>query len=302
MSSYGSAIPIEAKQAWERVIVNYDEKQRDGMIARSLATMRNVGATVDTDTVTFVEGSGGNATIAAKVTAKGAIPEVTGIKTKDIDHKMFQLALGFYVNGRDLQAKPELKTRSVEWCTKNIRRLEDYMWMNGDTTLNLTGLDTAAGLNVNGKVVAASASGNDVNNVGAWDGSDDYIDLYTDILEAVSRLDDDFEPAYLLGRRIDLAPVRKMDDMRKKYIDDILDLFAAGSAADFMRYSLYVPSGYVYVVAKDMDFCEMVVSEDLIVDADYPKEKGNNLYVELREWLNPNEFHSNEGVVEIATA
>jgi len=50
-----------------------------------------------------------------------------------------------------------------------------------------------------------------------------------------------------------------------------------------------------------MEFMEFVISEDLVVDTGFGKEPGNNYRVELREWVNPVEFHNNEGAVEIYT-
>jgi hypothetical protein len=46
---------------------------------------------------------------------------------------------------------------------------------------------------------------------------------------------------------------------------------------------------------------EFVISEDLVVDTGFGKEPGNNYRVELREWVNPTEWHSNEGATEIYT-
>ena len=92
-----------------------------------------------------------------------------------------------------------------------------------------------------------------------------------------------------------------MDDLRNRYADQILDLFGAGSTREFIRTSKYFPAGYVYVIAQDMEFMEFVISEDLVVDTGFGKEPGNNYRVELREWVNPVEYHNNEGAVEIYT-
>jgi hypothetical protein len=299
--NYGSAIPAHFNESFERAVLNYRSKQRDSMVARNLSTMRNVGATVQTDTITFYEKSGGNDKIDASIVAKGATPNQIGVKGKEVSHAMYCIATGFMMNGRDLALDPALQTRKVEVATADIRRREDYIWVNGDTGTGLTGLDYAAGVNPNGKVTASGASGNDVNNVGNWAGSDASIDIYADVLEAVTRIGDNFAPKFLLGRRTDLAPIRKLDDLRKSYADEILDLFGAANTASFLRYSLYCPSGYVYVVAQDMEFTEFVISEDLVVDTTFGKEAGDNYRVELREWCNPVEFGSNEGVVEIST-
>jgi hypothetical protein len=299
--SYGSAIPAHFNESFERAVLNYRSKQRDSMLARNLSTMRNVGATIQTDTVTYYEKSGGNDKIDATIVAKGAIPPQIGVKGKEVSHAMYCVATGFMMNGRDLNLDPTLQTRKVEVATADIKRREDYIWINGDTGTGLTGLDYAAGVNPNGKIVASGASGADANNVGNWAGTDTNIDIHKDILNATTRIGDNFEPMFLVGRRADLAPLKDLDDMRNRYADKVLDLFGASKLTDFVRHSLYCPSGYVYVVAQDMEFTEFVISEDLIVDTSFGKEAGDNYRVELREWVNPVEFHSNEGVVEIST-
>jgi hypothetical protein len=299
--NYGSSIPAHFNEAFERYVFNYRSKQRDSMLARNLSTMRDVGATVQTDTVTFYEKSGGNDKLDADITAKGAVPPQIGVKGQEKSHPMYQISVGFMINGRDLALDPGIQKRKVEVATADIKRREDYTWINGHTATGLTGLDYAAGVNPNGKIVATGASGADANNIGNWAGTDTNIDIHKDILNATTRIGDNFEPKYLVGRRADIAPLKDLDDMRNRYADKVLDLFGASKLTDFVRYSLYCPSGYVYVVAQDMEFMEFVVSEDLVVDTGFGKEAGNNYRVELREWVNPVEFHSNEGVTEIST-
>jgi hypothetical protein len=298
---FGSAIPIHARQVWQKRLLYTQQKLKDNLTARNLLEIRNLGSTVDIDTVTKVEGSGGNANIQAKITARGAVPDVSDVKISESDYKQYQIALGFYVNERELAQAPELKAQKVDWCTRNIHRLEDYMFFNGDSTINLTGLQTAAEANINGKGVASSASGSDFNNVGAWDGTDTDIDIQRDVVEMMSRIGDEFanSPMYLVGRRANLKGIRTLDDMRTSYADELLDLFGANSVNDFLRYSSYCPSGYVYLVAKDGAAAEMTISQDLMVDTSYPKEKGANYYVELREWMNPFQRYDDQAFVEI---
>jgi hypothetical protein len=302
-TNYGSSIPFHFNEVFEREVLNYQDKQRDARVARNLSTMRNVGADVQTDTVTFYEASAGNTVIKAAITAKGDTPPMIGVKGKEVSHVMYQLSVGFKLNERDLNLDPKQQARKVDVATRDIGRLEDYIWINGDTATGLTGLVTAARANPNGKVAASAASSPSCNNIGSWDGADTsgHIDIYTDIMEACDRIGDNFVPKYLLGRRADIAPIRKMDDMRKRYADEILDLFGASDTKSFIRTSAYVPTGYVYIVAQDMEASEFVISEDLRVDTSYPKEAGGNFRVELKEWCNPVENHTNDWVVEIAT-
>jgi hypothetical protein len=76
----------------------------------------------------------------------------------------------------------------------------------------------------------------------------------------------------------------------------------ATDSATTSRTSAYVPSGYVYVVAKDMEGTEFVISEDLSVDTTVGKDEGGNFPVVLREWINPVENHTNDWVAEIGMA
>lgn len=299
--NYGSYSPEEARQIWEKRLVKTASVERDKRLARNLTMYRGLPATVDTDTVTTVVGSGGNSTIAAKITAKGAVPETTDIKAGEKDFKQYQISLGFYVNGREMMQDPSVKNAKVDWCYRNIGRLEDYIWVNGDSTINLSGMVTQARANPNGKITASGASGADVNNVGAWAGTDSDIDIQKDVLEALSRIGDDYanSPLFLVGRRADLKYIRQLDDLRNSYADQILDLFGAGSVNDFLRTSSYIPTGYVYIVAKDAEVAEFTVSTEMMVDNDYPREKGDNYWTEVREWINPFQCYDAEGFVEI---
>jgi hypothetical protein len=301
--TYGSQIPDTFNKAFSKFVFEYRKKQYNAMVARNLSEMRNVGATIDTDTITFYEKSGGVDKIDAKIVAKGAIPDQIGVKGREVAHKMFQISVGFMLNGRDLNLDPDIQRRKVEVATNDIRRREDYWWINGDTGTGLTGMVTAARANPNGKVAAygASSTSPDVDSIGNWAHTDTYWDIYTDVLEATDRIGDDFTPSYLCGTRATVAPIRKMDDLRNRYSDQLLDLFGAGSTDEFVKTSAYWPTGYVYVVAKDMEFSEFVISEDLMVDTGFGKEPGDNYRVELREWVNVAEVHSNEGIAEIYT-
>jgi hypothetical protein len=299
--NYGSSIPAAMTEVFEVEILNYQQKQRDARVARNLSTIRNVGASVNTDTVTYYEKSGGNTAIAATITAKGATPPTIGVKGKQVSHVMYQLSSMFNVNERDLNLDPKQQARKVDVATRDIGRLEDYIWINGDTATGLTGLVTAARANPNGLVAASAASSPSCNNTGIWTGADTDIDIYTDIMQGCDRIGDNFVPKYLCGRRAEIAPIRKMDDLRKRYADEILDLFGASNTKEFIRTSAYFPSGFVYVVAQDMEGSEFVISEDLRVDTSVGKDTGGNFPVVLREWLNPVENHSNDWVAEIAT-
>jgi len=297
--NYGSYSPEEARQIWEKRLNNIAVKEKDKRLARTLLAYRGFAETVDTDTVTRIEGSGGNANIQAKITAKGAVPPTTDVKAATEDFKQYQIAIGFLINERELKQDPAIKNAKIDWCYRNIGRLEDYIYFNGDSSINMSGLQTHAQANANGKIVASSASGNDANNIGSWDGTDTNIDIQRDVLNAISRLGDNYQdsPKYLVGRAASLMYLRQLDDMRQSYYDEVVDLMGT---SDFLRSSAYVPSGYVYLVAKDAEVAEFTVSTEMMVDNDYPKEKGANYWVEVREWINPFQLYDNTGMVEIA--
>lgn len=302
--NFAGNIPDEARQTWERQLLRTTEKMRDTVLARNLIGMRQLAQTVEIDTVMTVAGVPNSSDgIAAKIVAKGTVPDVADIAATTTDFKQYQIAVGFYVNERDLNKDPTLQTKKIDWATRQIHRREDTIAINGDSSVGLSGIVSAAQSNPNGKVVASGASGNNTNNCGAWDGSDSTIDIYTDILNGITRIGDEYQDSqlFLVGKRATIAPIRRLDDMRKSYADEIVDLFGARSVSDFVRYSAYVPDGYVYIVAKDADAAEFTVSQDILIDTNYPKEKGGNFWIELKEWVNPFQLYDAEAFVEICT-
>lgn len=299
---YGYSIPNGSRQVWEKQILKTQKALQDTLIARTVLEMRELPSTVDIDTVTFVEGSGGTGTsnIQAKIVAKGAVPDVTDVKISETDFKQYQIAIGFYMHERELDQDPLLKNRKIDWATRSIHRLEDYIFFSGDSSIGILGLQAQARANPNGKIVASGASGNDANNVGAWDGTDTYIDIQRDVLNAISRLGDDYDPKFLIGRRADLMHIRQLDEQRKSYADEILDLFGASSIDQVLKYSAFCPSGYVYVTAKNAMAAEFTYSQDIKIVDDMIREKGGNYWVELNEWVNPFQCYDPEAFVEIA--
>lgn len=300
---YATSIPSSTIKRFDRTIINYRSKERDKEIARNLSSIRTIGPAFQTDVVTYWEKTGGNDVIRASIKAKGAAADTVGAKEDEISHQMYKLTVGFNFNTRDLDLDPAQYTRKVEICTREIRRLEDYLFINGSAAPALTGLVGAARANPNGKIAAYgdSASRPSKDSIGNWAGTDSKIDIYKDVLAACTRVGDNFEPAYLVGGRADIAPILDLDDLRNRYADKIMALFGASNIDDFVRTSAFVPSGYVYVVAKDVEFNEFVISTDLRAKA-YAEQPGEVIPVELIEWVNCCEFHSNEGVVEINTA
>lgn len=299
---YGASIPADTIKSFERTILNFRQAERDKMLARNLNTLRTVGPAIQTDVVTYWEKKGGNANILAAIKAKGAAADLVGASEDQKSYPMYKLTVGFNYNVRDIGLDPALYTRNVEICTREVRRLEDYLWINGSTAPALTGIITAARANEKGKVAAygTSSSPPSCDSIGNWAGTDTYIDIYKDVLQAWSRLDDNFEAMYIGCTKATAIPLRSMDDMRNKYSDQILDLFGATSLNDVLRTSEYWPAGYVYVIAKDPEGSEFVISEDLKVKA-YAEQPGEVIPVELIEWINPCELHKNTIAAEIYT-
>jgi hypothetical protein len=303
-NNFAASIPIEMHQAFERTLLKYRKAEYNKMLCRNLSTTRDVGPTVQTDVVTSWEKTGGNDTMIAKIFAKGTAPDEIGVKSSAVSHAMYQIGVKFYVNERDLALDPSLQTRKAEVATAEIRRLEDYIWFNGNTSPAVTGMYAASLLNPAGYVPAYGTSVTSTNNVasvGNWTpGNDTYRDIYKDVLAAVTRIDDDFDAKFMVGRKIDIAPIREMDDMRNIYADKILDLFGASKTTDFIRTSKYCPAGFVFVVAKDMEFEELVISEDLRVDTSVGKNENGDFPVILKEWVSQ-EVHNPGGVTSIYT-
>ncbi len=283
-------------EEWEREIVQYVEKYRDNMTARNILEQRKVGEDVSIDVVQKFDRTGPG----AQIVAKGSVPDSMGVKSETVKHDIFQIATGFWLNAKDLKLSPSTKNRLVDISMRDIHRAEDDFALNGNTSLNIKGIVAAAQANSNGKIVASGASGNDTNNKGAWSGETG-TDIYDDINTAIGKMDEDFEPAYLLGCREDLLYLNRMDSERKPYYHDIAGLFGAKNEKDksWIWTSKYISPGKVYLIPKDFLAAELVISENPKI-IEYPMSPGQNYWIELAEWVVP-EMHQVDAFVEIAT-
>ena len=154
--------------------------------------------------------------------------------------------------------------------------------------------------NSNGKIVAAGATGNDSNNAGAWAGEAD-TDIYDDILTADSKIDDDYDMTYLLGKKADLRYMWRVDSERQPYRKLSAPLFnKAETDTSWMWRSNHLAGDKVYACAKDFEVGELIVSENPSIVTLYNggMGPGRNYYFEISEWVVP-EFHKDEGYVEI---
>lgn len=300
--NYGSFIPEEVVTSWIAEINQYELQYRPEMVARNILPRREVGTQIDIDAISYYQSTSGR----AQIIAKGAAPQPFTVKTKVEKHEMFQFMDGFMVNERDL-AKAQgatMKAKEIDIALSQIHAAEDYIVMNGDSDLGITGIVGAAHANENGKVLATSgsATGNDIVNMGAWDGSGDTRDPYEDVVNATRMIDHRFKPYALVADRTTMSYLNMKDSERIPFWQGIGALFGkADDDRSWMIESQFTPSGYAYVIPYDPQAAEFVVSQDIDIADDYPKQPGGNFYVEIKEWINPVEIHVGTGFVEINT-
>lgn len=291
---YGSFIPESFVTAWVREINEFEMQYKDTLFARNYLPNRDVGANIDFDTVQYYDTQDRK----AQMIAKGSIPEPFTVRGRSATHEMYQFAEAFVINERDLK-KPDgaaMKTKELDVAVRNIHKAEDYYAINGDG-VSLLGIVNAARANSNGKV---ANTGGTYNNMGAWDGTDTSRDPYEDINLAITLQEEMFKPMYLLGSRLSLSYLRTMDSERRPFWKDVAGLFGKGEDdSSFMVESEYCPAGYVYVLPYDPQAMEFVISEELDIDEDYPKQLGGNYHILVNEWVNPVEVHVPSSIVEI---
>lgn len=283
-------------EEWTRQIAVYAKQYKDNMTARNILPVRYVGADVAIDVVTKYDKTGPG----AQILAKGSVPKSMSVAGTDTKHEIYQVGLGFNISAKDLALDPERHNRTIDVALKEIHRKEDDLVLNGVTNINLTGLVAAAQANANGKIVAAGATGNDTNNAGAWAGEAD-TDLYDDILTADSKLDDEFDLAYLVGKKVDMRYMWRVDSERQPYRKLSAPLFGKTEQdISWMWKTNHLAGDKVYAIAKDFTAGELVVSENPSIVPLYNGGlgPGRNYYFEISEWVVP-EFHNNDAFVEI---
>jgi hypothetical protein len=277
-------------EEWTREIADYVEKYKDNMTSRNVMETRNVGADVAIDVVTNYERTGPD----AQITAKGAVPKSMGLSASDTKHDIFQIATGFHISQKDLNLDPAAKNRLIDIAMRDIHRKEDDVTINGVTNLNLNGIADAAAANANGTITAGT-------NAGAWSGETG-TDIYDDINTALGLMDDEFEPAFLIGKRTDLLYLNRMDSERQPYWKTIAPLFNKKEGdRSWIWNTNHLAAGTVYLIPKDFMAGELVVSENASITPLYNggMGPGRNFYFEIAEWIVP-EFHNNDGFVSIA--
>lgn len=274
----------------------------DTAFTRKALVQRNIGANKDSDEVATRNRVGKGAVIGDKTISNVA----SGSSVTSTIYPMKKIVDGFNVSTKDLKLDPKLQSRNVLICTTNVARKEDQVTIYGNAAHNITGLVATAQANPNGKIVAAGAAGNDVNNIGAWDGSDAALDPYQDVLAAVSRLSNRFRPYAIGGRRTDLLNMWALDSERKKFINSIAGLMGKPTVeqqnpwGDWVLDTDIFVAGKVYLLAKDTQAAELVISENVHSKV-YSEQPGEVVPVECIEFVYP-EFHNTEAFVEINVA
>lgn len=284
-----SAILSHFVEAWQREIAIYIEKFKDNMAARNVLPVRFVGEAVQIDVVQKYDRTGPG----AQIVAKGSVPDTMGVTASTVNHEMYQIATGFYLNAKDLSSDPNTKLRLVDIAMRDVHRAEDDFALNGKTVLNVKGIVGAAQANTNGKITTST-------NKGKWSGETG-TDIYDDINTAIGLMDGDFEPAYLVGNRTDLLRLNRPDSERQPYYKTVAGLFGLTNELDksWMWMSNHITAGHVYVTPKDFLAAEFAVAENAHL-IEYPMQAGQNYYFELVSWVVP-EVHQNNAFVEIAT-
>ena len=282
-------------EEWEREITLYVEKYKDNMAARNVLPVRNVGEDIGIDVIQKFDRTGPG----ASVVAKGSVPNTMGVTASSVKHEVYQIATGFYINAKDLKLEPKTKNRLVDIAMRDLHKAEDDFALNGNTNLNVNGIVDAAQANSNGVLTSST-------NKGAWSGETG-TDIYDDINTAIGKMDGDFDPAYLIGRREDLLYLNRPDSERQPYYKSVAGLFGRTDEKDkswmWMTNHISATSATsgtehaVYVVPKDFLAGEFVVAENPHI-IEYPMMPGQNYYFEVVGWVTP-EMHQDDAFVEI---
>lgn len=207
------------------------------------------------------------------------------------------------INEDDLDADNRLYSWMIDAAVRKINKAEDVAFVNGAASVGINGFVTAAEANENGKIVAAGATGKDVNNKGAWAGNDDTFDPYTDILNATFRLDPDYPPTNLIGDRQELGYLKQLDPVdMAPWANKISQLFGKQPGDwSWMVETPRVPNGYAYLYARDPEVAEFLEAKSMTVDADYAREPIGNRKVIIYTVIGI-AIHCNQGFVEIVTS
>ncbi len=296
--NYASSIPQEVITNMQKEILLFQQKYKDGYIGRTLVEQRPVGKSIRKDVVFKVDKTTPKDGIStARISAGGEVPDIVGTKGKDVTHPIWRIDDSIIMNEAEIGLNPARWNTNVSVAMLECQRRENYTVINGDTAHNIVGLVGASALNKRGSITQAT-------NAGAWDGSeaDKVMNPYDDIRKALEFVDPNLiGQLYLGGKPAYLNYLLQEDDLGKVYADKIGGRLFGRALGDmsWMVKSDYFPANAVYLVMKSMMAAEIVIAEDYNVDANYPREKGQNQYAEIGGWVGF-EMHNNDSVVSVA--
>lgn len=303
--NFGAGIPQEVITNMQKEILLFQQKNKDGYIARTVIDIRPLGANIRKDVIFKVDKTAASDGISvATISADSSIPDVVGTKGKDVVYPVWRIADAILMGESEIALNPARWNSNVRVAMQECLRRENYTAINGDATRDIIGIVGAAQANPLGSIVASGGSGKTVNNAGAWDGSetDAIMDPYDDLRKATGKINPEFPRSslFLGGRPEYLNYLWQKNELRETYISEIAGLFGrADGSTDFLVPCDYFPENCVYVISKNMNAAELTLAQDYNVDANYPREKGQNRYAEIGGWLGFN-FYDYRGFVQVA--
>ena len=297
--NWGASIPQETVTQMQKTILDFQARYKDGYIGRQLIEQRpGVARTVRKDIVRHIDKTAPQDGVStARISMGGTTPDLVGSKAKDKLFNIYRIDAAIQRNESEVELDATLWNRDTSLAMMECLRRENYTIINGNATYGITGLVGAAAANSLGGITS-------VTNNGAWDGSetDKVMDPYDDLRQALNCIDPDLIGSLVLaGRPAYMNYLLQEDDLGHIFADKIGPRIFGKPAGDvsWMVKSDYFPANYVYLVLKSMEAAELVIPEDYNVDANYPREKGQNIYAEIGGWIGI-ELHTNDFIVPIA--
>lgn len=296
--NFGAGLPQEAIAQMQKTILVFQQKYKDGYIGRTLMEQRpGVSANIRKDIVRHIDKTAAADGIStAKISSGGSIPDIVGTKGKDFVHQIYRIDNAILMNEAEIGLDPNRWNQATGVAMLECQRRENYTIVNGNSDLGIVGLVGMSALNSRGSLAYTS-------NDGAWDGSetDSIMDPYNDLRKALEYVDPNLTGTlFLTGRPAYLNYLLQEDDLGKVFADKIGTRLFGRPQDDvsWMVKSDYFPANYVYIVLRSMMAAELLVVEDYNVDANYPRQPGQNQYAEIGGWIGI-EAHNNDSVVAI---
>ncbi len=296
--NYGAGIPQEVVQQMQKTILVYQQMYKDNYVGRTLIQQRpNVGSNIRKDIVRKIDKNKAQDGIStARISLGGTSPDIVKTKGKDVMHQIYRIDAALLMNEAEIALDPSRWNADTSVAMLECMRRENYTIINGNDTWGITGIVGAAQANSRGSITSST-------NKGAWAGTetDAVMNPYKDILTALGYIDPQVRGTfYLGGRPAYLDYLLEEDDLGKVWADKIGTRLFGRSQNDvsWMVKSDYFPANKVYLVSKSMLGAELLIPEDYSVDANYPREKGQQVYAEVGGWIGL-EIHNNDFAVEI---